>query len=116
MYFVGILTKCSEILNISLAVEADKFRFDLWKNFKTLDFLAVIHYMNTWLKWYSSNTDGHRSPGMAGGKVTVSHISRCAVHFVVQTKLQDTGGMFPPAHIQNPGLWLRRSVVHLGLS
>jgi len=30
------------------------------------------------------------SPGMAGGNVTVSHISWCAVNFVVQTKLQGT--------------------------
>jgi len=30
------------------------------------------------------------SPGMAGGNVTVSHISRCVVHFVVQNNMQAT--------------------------
>ena len=32
------------------------------------------------------------SLSMAGGNVTVSHISRCGLHFVVQTNLQDTVG------------------------
>jgi len=30
------------------------------------------------------------SPGMAGGNVTVSHISRCIVHIVVQNNMQTT--------------------------
>ena len=34
------------------------------------------------------------SLSMAGGNVTVSHISRCDLHFVVQTNLQDTVSLF----------------------
>ena len=55
-----------------------KFTAQVW-----CDHLSIM-FSWIWSGWW----DG--SPGMAGGNVTVSHISCCTVHFVVQNKMQVT--------------------------